>query len=123
MQLKLRTYEPHPAGTFDGVITRIVEDSHETYGPQIKVGVETSEQELCVICSQSYSSRSKLGKLTQAALGSLPETLDPEALVGAKLRVLVAHEVKDDGNVYDRVTGFLPATAPGRKVSKSDPFA
>lgn len=108
MQMKLKSSDPHPAGVYVATITRVVAEDEGKFGPQLKVGMATEAGEICVLASQYYSAKSKLGKIVQAAFGSLPEDLVTEALIGAKLTVVIEHEKRGD-DTWDKATAFLPA--------------
>ena len=107
--------ELHPAGVFSARIIELIAEEGSQYGPMFKVNLLTPHGPLTMLCSQTYSAGSKLGKLVIAALGELPKALNTELLEGKTVTVVVEHEVKDKAT-YDRVTNVLPASAA------NDPF-
>jgi hypothetical protein len=114
--VKLNLQKLHPAGMHRAVITSVVEEDTQ-YGPSLKFGMVTDDGTLSVICSTTYSAKSKLGRLTEAILGSRPEEVDTDHLKGKQLLVMVEHEMTATGT-WDRVTAF----APYREGTKFDPF-
>jgi hypothetical protein len=105
-----KEYETHPEGLFEAMILRVVEDT-STYGPVYKIEMETEIGKVDMLCSTSYSPRSRFGELVSAVFDKpfdqCPQELDTDRLVGARLRIFVEHSVTDKGT-WARVTKCRP---------------
>jgi len=105
-----KEYEVHPEGLFEAKILRIVEDT-STYGPVYKIEMETPAGKADMLCSTSYTPKSRFGELVSAVFDKpfdqCPEELDTDRLVGAKIRAFVEHNVTDKGT-WAKVTKCKP---------------
>jgi hypothetical protein len=105
-----KEYEVHPEGLFEAAILRIVEDV-STYGNVYKIQMETGQGSVDMLCSTSYTPKSRFGELVSAVFDKpfdqCPEQLDTDRLVGAKLRIFVEHNVTDKGT-WARVSKCKP---------------
>jgi len=105
-----KEYEVHPEGLFEAKILRVMEDT-STYGDVYKIEMETETGKVDMLCSTSYTPKSRFGELVSAVFDKpfpeCPEELDTDRLVGAKIRVLVEHSVTDRGT-YSKVTKCKP---------------
>jgi len=117
MKLKLATL--HPAGMYRATITSMVEEDTQ-FGDALKFGMVTDEGVLSVLCSTTYSAKSKLGRLADAILGERPDELDTDELKGKYFTVCVEHEETPKGT-WEKVTAFAPYAKNG-KGKAVDPF-
>lgn len=109
-----KVFENHPIGLFDAIIGLIEEGEVLEHGPTYRVPFTTPEGEITGLTSQTYSEKSKLGKLTMAALQKpwdcCPKPLDTDCLKGLPIRIWVKMNEKG----YSQVDDFSP--------SGNDPF-
>jgi hypothetical protein len=109
--VKIDLQKLHPVGMHKATVTSIVEEQTQ-FGGAIKFGLVTDDGVLSVLCSQTYSAKSKLGRITDAILGSMPEKLETDDLKGRHFMVCVEHEETPKGT-WEKVTAFAPYKGGG----------
>jgi len=105
-----KVYVNHPEGIYEATIGRIAEDTVD-YGkgkgpePVWKIPFETEEGEVWQQWSQTYSKKSKFGKLVSAALNrpfeQCPEEINTDRLQGCKVKIHVQWKETNTGTFED----------------------
>lgn len=110
-----------------GIYTAKIVEIEETvgkFGDQIRfIWDENDEQfqNLWYFTSTTFSSKSKLGKLVAALLGTpfsnLPSGLDIEdALIGKEAKLVIEHQENTSGTTYAKITSVLPMKNADNKI-------
>lgn len=112
--LTKRTYVAHPEGMFAATIATIEAKTIETKDGTrsgFNICFRTDEGEITPWVSDTYSEKSNLGRVVKSCLGSMPDTLNTDSLLGRSCRLVIAHEQKGELTV-DKVLQYLsPAGA------------
>ena len=133
MKAKKTTFENAPEGTFPAIVT-VAADlglQQSDFKGQIKrthkigVGFELSGKQTkegrpyAVVDQMSLSlhEKAKLYQIAKAALGKVPDELDPKVLLGKKVLVSVAHR-DHNGRTYANVTN-VTGLPDGMKVTST----
>jgi hypothetical protein len=125
VRIERTKYEPIPIGIYPASIVAIDLDDTSEYGSQLKFkflldpfeGYE-SGKELHAWASARFSPKSKLFKWTQSILGNIPDdyAFESDDLINKRVMLVIDHNVKPDGAVFDKVESIKPLRAPVQKA-------
>ncbi len=91
-------------GRYHGTLVRF-EEVESKFGRTLKFIYEADDgQEISELINVKYSPKSKLGKRVEELLGSLPEELDMEALMGKSVELTLVEQDESDFCKVQKVT-------------------
>jgi hypothetical protein len=116
MKIEKTVYQTVPAGQYVAKVAEIEERADGAFGPYLLIKFELADGNYDGIAisgatSAKYSNKSKLGRWTRNIIGSMPDMLDTDALVGRKCLLDVTIANTKDGE-FNRVEEVYPFRQP-----------
>jgi hypothetical protein len=116
-----KIYEPIPTGRYPARINKI-EEKLGQFGMQfqfeflLKSDATGEEKTLLGWCGDTFSTKSKLYRWTQAAVfggGAIPRDYEwnDQDMLGKKVMLVVVEKTTDDGSIVNKIDGVLPYVA------------
>jgi hypothetical protein len=99
-----------PAGVYAATLAGVQEDDSQ-HGKVLKWDWRTDDGGIVGLTSTKLNEKSKFGQIVAALVGSIPDNLNTDALLGRSCTIVV----KQDGD-FTKVTDWLPTG------QKPDPF-